>query len=142
MADKAIQYGGQWLKLVDTGDGVTYSYAMTAIPAGGTTSDFGVGGSSVYSVDTTGTVAVTDAPAAGMKLVLDGLVLSTNPGLTVTFEEETSKARILQVITIANTPYTINFPAKVKLSTAAKKLNVVASAAGTVNALVMYHQEA
>lgn len=96
----------------------------------------------MYSVDATGTVAVTDAPLTGCKLVIDAIHLSCNPLQTITFEEETSKARIMKVIMPANTSQSFYFPSKVKLSTAAKKLNVVSSAAGTVECLVCYHSEA
>lgn len=106
------------------------------------TTSNGVSSAAVTSADASATVAVTDAPSAGKKLVITELTVSVGSALTVTFEEETTGTDFLKLYMAANTTQTIQFKGKQKLATADKKLNVTTSGAGNISVRVSYFSEA
>jgi len=110
--------------------------------AGWTTSR-GVGGVPVASANMTTAAAVTDAPTAGEKLVIDDILVSTDTEMSVTFIEETSLTVIHGPIYLAaNSTTQITLRGKTKLPVAGKKLLCDASAAGNITVEVLHHSEA
>lgn len=122
----------------------------TALAAGvpvlgwGWTSVFGVSSAVVISADASGAggVAITDAPGASLKIVVDSVIISSGAAITVDLQEETSGTKIAQFYMAANTTVVFKPEGKVKLATANKKLMVHASGAGNVAVTAVYHVEA
>ena len=87
--------------------------------------------------------SITDAPAAGQKLCITDLIISTDTDMTVTFKEETSG-------TVVGGPYYVSGQSvmqltqrgKFKLPTADKKLQVQTSVAGNITVCAYYYSEA
>ncbi len=108
----------------------------------GWASSWGVGGEPVTSADlTAAAVAVTDAPAAGQKLVITDILASAAVDVRLTFTEETSGTVMAYVRLAAGSTQQVTLRSKRKLTTAAKKLMCQADAAGAVEILVGYYTE-
>lgn len=148
---------GGGMKVEGVAGGVAQPVSMATAPAlvagtatiGGTTdagpawtSIFGVSGAAVVSADATGNPAVTDAPAAGQKLVITDIVYSSDTAMSLTFSEETSGTVIFKVFVPANGTGQITPRGKKKLATADKKLMCDASVAGNIAVTVGYYSEA
>lgn len=109
----------------------------------GWTTARGVGGVPVNSADMTTAAAVTGAPTAGEKLVIDDILVSTDTEMSVTFIEETSLTVIRGPIYLAaNSTTQITLRGKTKLPVAGKKLLCDASVAGNITVEVLHHSEA
>lgn len=96
----------------------------------------------VTSADMSAAAAdVTDAPAAGEKICLTGLVVSVGTAMVVTFKEETSGTVVLALDLAAHVPAVVALPqvSPLKLATANKKLQAQASASGAVYITTIYH---
>ena len=108
----------------------------------GWASSWGVGGEPVTSADlTAAAVAVTDAPAAGQKLVITDILASAAVDVRLTFTEETNGMVMAYVRLAAGSTQQVTLRSKRKLTTAAKKLMCQADAAGAVEILVGYYTE-
>lgn len=94
------------------------------------------------SADMSGSaVDVTNAPAAGEKICLTGLVVSAGTAVVVTFKEETSGTVVMVVDLAAHAPVVVSLPqiSPLKLATADKKLQAQASGSGNVYITTIYH---
>lgn len=106
------------------------------------TSVTGVSNATVVSADASGAAAaVTAAPTAGQKLVIDDLIISVGAALTVTITEETSGTVKGKYYMAANSTIQITPRGKMKLDTADKKLMVQTSGAGNIGVTTLYHSE-
>ena len=102
----------------------------------------GVSGARFTSADASAAaVAVTDAPAAGKKLVLEDLFWSSDTALRLDFSEETSGTILFSVRVAANGSGQFNMRKKVRLATADKKLMVRASASGNIYVTAIYRSD-
>lgn len=110
----------------------------------GRVTTWGVAGVPFSSADqSAAAAAVSDAPAAGLKLVLSELVVMAGATAQIfTFTEETSGTVILKVACAANSTVHLKFRGKIKLATTVKKLMVQSSAAGAISVLAGYSTEA
>lgn len=106
------------------------------------TSVLGVSGAAVQSADITTATAITDAPTAGQKIVLDDLWISTDTAMLITIEEETSGTVFVGFYLAADTAYQFTPRGKLKLITADKKLMADSDTAGNVVITAIYHSEA
>lgn len=113
---------------------------LEATPGLGTS--FSVSGAVVTAADVSTATAVTDAPGASLKLVVDSVVISSAAAVTVDLQEETSGTIIAKFYMPVNSTVTFKPEGKVKLATANKKLMVHASGAGAVSVTAVYHTEA
>lgn len=90
------------------------------------------------SADASGAKAdVTAAPTK--KLCVDELVISVGSALTVSFYEESVATAILKLYMAANTTVTLSLK-NLKLTTAAKKLQVQTSGAGNIAVTAITHE--
>lgn len=137
-----------------TVDGTVAVSSLPELPAGdnvigaaldggaGWNASMGVSNAAVLSANATGGVDVTDAPAAGQKLVITDIVVSSDTAMAITFEEETSGRDVFKVFIPANGLAQITPRSKCKLATADKKLRAVASVAGNIAVTVFHYSEA
>jgi hypothetical protein len=126
--------------------------AIAGMPAGsiptsdvGMATSWGVAGLPFNSADASAAdVAVSDAPGAGLKLVVSDIIFSVGTTMTVTFKEETSGTVIYgPFYALANTTTVISVRAKgKKLPVANKKLMVRTSVAGNITVSAAYYPEA
>lgn len=107
------------------------------------TTAWGIANLPYSSGDATAGVAVTDAPTAGMKLVLDDLTISTDTPMAVTLKCETTNVVLFGPINVlAGVPYSWTSRGKgVKAATADKKIKAFASAVGNITVHAGYHSE-
>jgi ribose/xylose/arabinose/galactoside ABC-type transport system permease subunit len=104
------------------------------------TPKFGVNGACVTSANMSAApVAVTDAPPAGQKLVVDDINLSGDTALAYTLTEETTGTVIWKEYLPANGGAQRTMRGKIKLATAVKRLMCQTSGAG--NVAVLKHVE-
>jgi hypothetical protein len=108
----------------------------------GNTNSFGIAGAAVVSADITSATLVTSVPTTDQKLVITGLVVSSDTTMSILFEEETSGTDILKIFILANTTLPIVLPSKYKLATANKRLTAKGSATGNIGITVSYYSEA
>jgi len=94
------------------------------------------------SADMSTTANITAAPTSGQYLVIDDIFFSTDTAMAFTFEEETSGTDIIKIDVAANTAYQFTPRGQIKLATADKKLNGLASVSGNVYITIVYHSEA
>ncbi len=94
------------------------------------------------SANATGTVDITAAPAAGQKIVLDDLLVSSDTSMAVSIVEETSSTVFAKIWLTAYTPAQISLRDGIKAAVADKKLRVTASVAGNIDITATYHSEA
>jgi hypothetical protein len=104
----------------------------------------GVAGVPATSADASAAdLAVSDAPGANLKAVLENLHISSGAAIALTFKEETSGAVVYgPVYMAANSTVTLKLPKGKKLATANKKIVVRASGAGAFSVLAGYRVEA
>jgi hypothetical protein len=106
------------------------------------TTVFGVSSAVFISADASTAAAVTDAPSAGQKLVIDSVIISSAAALTIDLESETAAVKIAQFYMAAASTVVFEPTGKVKLAVADKKLMVKASGAGAIAVTAVYHSEA
>lgn len=101
----------------------------------------GVAGAAFQSADQSGGVAaVTDAPAAGKKLVISHLIVSTDTAnMIITFSEETTGTVKAVIYANANSPALSSADIDLPLTTANKKLMVRTNKAGNIAITAMYY---
>ena len=109
------------------------------------TSVHGVSGVPFTSADAHSALAsVTDAPAAGKKLVITDIMVSVDTAMSVTFKEETAGNAIVSgpYYLPANGTLQLTPRSKAwKLSTADKKLQVITSVSGNIMVDAHYFSE-
>jgi hypothetical protein len=113
----------------------------------GPTQSFGVAGQTFTSADQHSAPApVTDAPAAGMKLVISDCEISCDTPMSLSFTEETTGKLVAKVFmspTPPGTPvYNLAKAGRRKLSTAGKRLMVQTSVPGNIAITAHYYSEA
>lgn len=166
MANQTLRFispdGGSVIpvKAVDNGDG-TYSLSTSSggtstinvtgtLPISGPTYDagpywtsvLGVTGSAVMSSNITGSVAITDVPTTGQKIVVTDVLISVDTAMNILLQEETSNKVIAKIFLPANGIAQWTPRSKVKLSTANKRLMAQASVTGNVGITAQYYSEA
>ena len=127
--------------------GTFYQSTQPASDAGPAwTSIHGVSGVPFTSADQhAGLAAVTDAPTAGLKLVVTDIFISSDTAMSVTFKEETAGNAVVTgpIYIAANSSVQVTPRSKMwKLSTAAKKLEVITSVSGNIMIDCGYYYEA
>ena len=128
------------------GDVDVLSIAAGSNTIGGTT-DAGTGYTTTLtytaSADATSPTAITAAPTAGQKIVVDDIVISTDTAMAVEFElEDTVATNYMKLYLPANGTAAVTPRGKWKLGTADKKLMIDASVAGNIAVTCIYHSEA
>jgi hypothetical protein len=104
---------------------------------------YGVTSAVFSSADATTAAAVTDAPTATQKIVIDDVIISSITATNFRIECETSAVGVLQVFTTTTAPGVIVLKGLgIKLATADKKAMIKAANAGQVYCTVTYHSEA
>jgi hypothetical protein len=93
----------------------------------------------VNTADASSATDLSAAPTAAQKIVIDDLVISAGAALTVTVQEETSGTVLYKFYLPANTTLQIKPANGRKLSTANKKVQVLASGAGNLFCHCSYH---
>ena len=103
----------------------------------------GIAGARFTSADQSATpAAVHTAPGAGLKAVITDLIVSVGTAMTVTFTEETAGTVLFTLYIAANSVVQITPRAKLKLSTAVKRLMVQTSVAGNISVTPFFFTEA
>lgn len=124
-------------------EGYTGGTAVPITNSGVTwTSVFGVSGAAVVSADATTAVAVSDLPTTGQKIVVDGVLVSTDTAMSIFIEEETSGTDVAKFFLAANSSFYYKPTNKIKLATVNKKLTARASVSGNIAVTAEYHSEA
>lgn len=95
----------------------------------------------VTSANMTAGADLTDAPAAGQKIVIDDIIASSDTAMYIDFLEETTNTLIARLYLPAGGTAQVQPQAKLKLDTAGKKLRGDASVAGNVAITTLYHSE-
>lgn len=152
---KAVDNGDGTYSLATSGGGGTVTVAVTgtlpvAVQGIVPTYDagpynvgsFGVTGSAYVSANATGTVAITDVPTTGQKLVITDVLLSTDTAMNILLQEETSANVIAKIFLPANGTVQWTPRGKVKLATVNKRLMAKASVTGNVGITTNYYSEA
>ncbi|KKN74833.1 hypothetical protein LCGC14_0387260 [marine sediment metagenome] len=103
---------------------------------------FGVSGAAFKSADASSTVAVTDAPTSGKKLVITDIYIGTDTAMLIEIEEETSGTIFFSIPAAANAWIPVITRSKLKLPTADKKLHVNTDGAGNISVSAFYFSEA
>jgi hypothetical protein len=149
----------QYVKLLDgtsgedtpiAGDANGLDVDVTRLPAGtntiGATRDAGPAWTVTHtyttSADMTTAAALTAAPTAGQKIVLDDILISSDTTMLFELEMETSANVLAAVRLTANSPMQITFRDGLKGDAADKKVFGDASVAGNVYITAAYHSEA
>jgi hypothetical protein len=101
-----------------------------------------VSDTTVASADASAGADLSAAPTAGLKIVIDDLLISVGAALTITVQEETTTTVIYKLYMAANTTVTFSPTNGRKLPSADKKIRIVASGAGNVFASCSYHSAA
>lgn len=106
------------------------------------TVSLGVAGVRFTSADQSGSAAaVTDVPAAGLKLVLTDIRFSVDTAMRVDFIDDGNSNVLFSEYVPANGGGQITLSGKLKLSTAAKALKVQTSAAGNIAVSALFYSE-
>lgn len=109
----------------------------------GPTVSIGVTGARFTSADASGAAAaVTDAPAAGQKLVITDIRFSADTAMRVNFIDAGNSKVLFSEYIPANGGGQITLAGRIKLSTADGKLNVQTNAAGNIAVTATYYSEA
>lgn len=119
-------------------DGKTHSLASARDLGSGWT----VSRKYTTSSDATGTVAITDAPASGQKIVADDILISVDTAMSVSVQEETSNTVFAKVYMAANSTVQLTLRDGIKAAVADKKLYIDTSAAGNIAVTCCWHSEA
>jgi len=109
----------------------------------GLAASWGIGGAPFTSADIhSAAVPITDVPVSGQKIVVLEIHASSDTDLKLTFTEETSNAVIGYMRIPAGSTISHTFRGKKKLSTANKRVQCQASAAGNVEIDIGFYSEA
>lgn len=130
------------IKLVDNGDD-TYSPAFDTTPVDKTilSGTDGAGALFTSADQHSAAASVTGAAGAGEHLHIVDIAISSDTAMNLIFKEETSGTVIWKTFIPANGFVHYAPATPIRLPTAVKKLQVLASVAGNISVLVQYYTE-
>ncbi len=120
-----------------------YTWPIMALDGGiGFLTSLGVGGAVFTSADQSGGAApITDAPAAGQRIVVTDIRFSSDTALRIDFIDPTGPVTLFSEYVPANGGGQITLRSKVKLAAADTQLQVQTSAAGNIAVTAAYYSE-